>query len=174
MPTDDLFLPQLEKTFAAGSDQYSASDIVIGRIGANISAGATGSGVTGSQAWINSVLTNTPSYSFAGVIHEIIAFDRKLDETERNRVYTYLSKKYGQTLESRLPAGFRAAHPSTTPYGVTYWDIENHPNNKNLSTIPFGSEFSGITLQEFFSLPDYLYQSSGPLSSGDTYSNIGL
>jgi hypothetical protein len=170
----DEFLPQQENQFAAGPDQSNPVDIILGRIGANISAGATGSGVTGSAAWITSVQTNTPSYSFAGVISEVIVFDRKLDDAERNRVYSYLARKYGTTLESRLPDSLHSAHPSTAPYGLTYWDIENHPNNKNLSTIPFGSEFSGLTLETFFSLPDSLYRSTGPESAGDTYSNIGL
>lgn len=180
MPNEDLFLPQLENGFAAGPEQYNAADIVVGRIGANISAVATGSGATGSQAWIASVLANTPSYSFTGVIHEIIAFDRKLDETERNQVYAYLSKKYGTTLEAKLPEGMVSAHPSAQQVGATYWEIEHHPNTKNTDALPRGFEFSGIPIQNMMTIPDEFYKSSGTklasgtVLSGDTYSNVGL
>lgn len=177
MPDGDLFLPQLENGFAAGPNQYNAADIIIGRIGANISAGATGSGVVGSQAWINSVVANTPSYSFAGVINEIIAFDRKLTEVERQQVYQYLSHKYN--LSQTLPDSFAKSHNSAYSAGLTYWDIEHHPNTQGLSTIPAGICFGGITLQEFFTFPDSLYKSAGTVLAdgtvlgGDTYSNIG-
>ena len=180
MPTDDLFLPQSENGFAAGPDQYNPADIIIGRIGANISAGATGSGVTGSQAWIDSVLANTPSYSFTGVIHEIIAFDRKLTDVERERVYGYLAKKYGPTLEAKLPEGMVSAHPSAQQVGATYWEIQHHPNTKNTDALPHGFEFAGIPIQNMMSIPDAFYKSSGTkqadgtVLSGDTYSNVGL
>ena len=180
MPQGDPFLPQLENLFTAGSDQYNPADIVIGRIGANISAVATGSGVTGSQAWITSVLANTPSYSFTGVIHEVIAFDRKLTDVERERVYGYLAKKYGPTLEAKLPESMAYAHPSAQVVGATYWEIEHHPNTKNTDALPRGFEFAGLPIQNFMSLPDEFYKSSGTVLangtvlSGDTYSNVGL
>ena len=180
MPEGDPFLPQLENLFTAGSDQYNPADIVIGRIGANISALATGSGTTGTQAWIDSVLANTPSYSFTGVIHEVIAFDRKLTDVERERVYGYLAKKYGPTLEAKLPESMAYAHPSAQAVGATYWEIEHHPNTKNTDALPRGFEFSGLPIQNFMSVPDEFYKSSGTVLangtvlSGDTYSNVGL
>lgn len=180
MPQGDPFLPQQETLFAAGPDQYNPADIVVGRIGANISAIASGSGATGTQAWITSVLANTPSYSFTGVIHEVIAFDRKLTDEERERVYGYLSKKYGPTLEARLPEGMAYAHPSAQQVGATYWEIEHHPNTKNTDALPSGFEFAGLPIQNFVSIPDEFYKSSGTvlsngtILSGDTYSNVGL
>lgn len=172
----DEFLPQQENLFSAGPDQYSPSDIVIGRIGANISAVATGSGVTGTQAWINTVLANTPSYSFAGVIHEIIVFDRKLTETERQNVYGYLSKKY--KLTDSLPDSFTSSHPSAELVGLTYWSINHHPNSKGLRDIPTNTQFGGITLEKFFHLPDQVYKSegtrlpNGTVLTGDTYGGV--
>ena len=178
MPTDDPFMPQQENAFAANPEQYNASDIIIGRIGANVVAGLTGTGTVGSQAWITSVQTNTPSQSFAGVIHEIIAFDRKLNEHERQEVYAYLSRKYGVTMESRLPDTFVTSHPSAAAIGLNYWNIEHHPNTKGLDTIPAGISFSGITISDFMRLPDTIYNSAvtvladGTVLGSDTYSTL--
>ena len=153
----------------------------IGRFGSLLRStlSADSSLVFGSQAWVNAALTNA-SYGFEGVIYEVIVYDRKLSETERQGVYAYLTRKYATLLETKMPDAFRLSHPSAFAHGITYWDIENHPNNKNLSTIPFGSEFSGIPLLRFFALPDSIYNSSGTvLSDGtvlnnDTYTNVGL
>jgi hypothetical protein len=170
MADEELFLPQRETGYAASEEQYNASDILIGRIGCNISAGATGSGTPGSQAWINSVLANTPSYSFGGVIHEVIVFDRKLSETERQQMYGYLARKY--RADRILPDEFKAAHTGTYYSGVTYWQIEHHPNTQGITAIPEGVDFGGVVLQNFLSLPQLVYRSSGsPLPDGTTLSN---
>lgn len=177
MADEELFLPQQETGYVASEEQYNASDILIGRIGCHISAGATGSGTPGSQAWINSVLANTPSYSFGGIIHEVIVFDRKLTELERQQVYSYLSKKY--KLDTTLPDSFRTSHHSAFSHGYTYWQIENHPNTKGISAISEGADFGGITLGDFFSLPTQVYRSSGTVMPDgtvlgtDTYTDIG-
>lgn len=178
MPDGDLFLPQLENGYAAGSDQYNSADIVIGRIGSNISAVATGSGVTGSQTWINSILQNTASYSFTGVISEVLVFDRKLSETERQEVYGYLSRKY--SMDSKLPDTYKSSHSSAYPLGLDYWNIEHHPNTKGLTGLESGISFGNIVLQNFAVFPDSIYKSEGTVLSdgtiltGDTYSNVGL
>lgn len=158
----------------------SGITMAIGRFGAGVrtSIVAPSSDVFGSQNWVNTAIGNTP-YTFRGVLYEVIVFDRKLSEIERQEVYGYISRKY-PNIEQRLPDKFYLSHPSTFAQGLTYWDIENHPNNKNLSTIPFGSEFSGISLRKFFTLADSIYKSSGTVLydgtvlSGDTYTNVGL
>lgn len=175
---DDTFLPQQEDLFAAGPEQFNPVDIILGRIGANVSSGATGTGVTGSAAWITSLQTNTPSYSFGGVISEIIVFDRKLQEEERQQVYGYLSRKYN--LDSKLPDSYYLSHPSTSELGLTYWQIAHHPNSKDLSTISDGSEFAGINVTDFFNMPELIYKSkdtvlsSGIALGGDTYGYLGV
>jgi len=175
---DDTFLPQQEDQFAAGPEQFNPVDIILGRIGANVSSGATGTGVTGSAAWITSLQTNTPSYSFGGVISEIIVFDRKLQEEERQQVYGYLSRKYN--LDSKLPDSYYLSHPSTSQSGATYWQIAHHPNAKNLLTIPAGISFAGITITNFLNMPETIYKSKGTVLStgtiltGDTYGYLGV
>lgn len=158
----------------------SGITMAIGRFGAGVRTTivAPSSDGFGSQNWVNTAIGNTP-YTFRGVLYEVIVFDRKLSEIERQEVYGYISRKY-PNIEQRLPDKFYLSHPSTFAQGLTYWDIENHPNNKNLSTIPFGSEFSGISLRKFFTLADSIYKSSGTVLydgtvlSGDTYTNVGL
>lgn len=175
--SDELFLPQLENRYAAGSDQFNAADIVLGRLGGNFVPGATGSGTVGTQAWIDSVQANTNSYGFVGVISEVIVFDRKLNEQERQNVYGYLSRKYN--LNDRLPDVFYGSHNSSFIAGTTYWVIEPHPNSKGVSSIPAGICFDGITISDFLALPSVIYKSAGTVLpngtvlSGDTYSNIG-
>jgi hypothetical protein len=172
MPDGDAFLPQLENGYAAAPDQYNSVDIVLGRIGSNISAGATGSGVAGSQAWITSILQNTTSYSFTGVISEVLVFDRKLSEIERQEVYGYLSRKY--SMDTKLPDTYAASHPSAYARGLTYWNIEHHPNTKGIPGLWQNLSFGDIVLEDFSLFPDGTYKSTGNDLSEDTYNNVGL
>lgn len=168
MPDGDLFLPQLENGYAAAPDQYNSADIVVGRIGSNISPAATGSGTVGSAAWITSILQNTTSYSFTGVISEVLVFDRKLSESERQEVYGYLSRKY--SMDTKLPDTYKSSHPSAYALGLTYWNIEHHPNTKGIPGLWQNLSFSDIKLEDFFLFPDRIYKSG----IDDTYSNVGL
>ena len=172
MPDGDVFLPQLENGYAAAPDQYNSADIVVGRIGSNISASATGSGTRGSAAWIASILQNTTSYSFTGVISEVLVFDRKLSEIERQEVYGYLSRKYG--MDTKLPDTYAASHPSAYSRGLTYWNIEHHPNTKGIPGLWQGLSFGNIVLEDFSLFPDSTYKSTGNVLSADTYNNVGL
>ena len=172
MPDGDVFLPQLENGYAAAPDQYNSADIVVGRIGSNISAGATGSGTVGSAAWITSVLQNTTSYSFTGVISEVLVFDRKLSETERQEVYGYLSSKYG--MDTKLPDTYTASHPSAYALGLTFWNIEHHPNTKGIAGLWQNLSFGDIVLEDFSLFPDGTYKSTGNVLSEDTYGSVGL
>ena len=172
MPDGDVFLPQLENGYAAAPDQYNSADIVVGRIGSNISPAATGSGTVGSAAWIASILQNTTSYSFTGVISEVLVFDRKLSETERQEVYGYLSRKYG--MDTKLPDTYAASHPSAYARGLTFWNIEHHPNTKGIPGLWQGLSFGNIKLEDFSLFPDSTYKSTGNVLSADTYNNVGL
>jgi hypothetical protein len=172
MPDGDVFLPQLENGYAAAPDQYNSADIVVGRIGSNISASATGSGTVGSAAWIASILQNTTSYSFTGVISEVLVFDRKLSETERQEVYGYLSRKY--SMDTKLPDTYAASHPSAYARGLTYWNIEHHPNTKGIPGLWQNLSFGDIVLEDFSLFPDGTYKSTGNDLSEDTYNNVGL
>ena len=172
MPDGDVFLPQLENGYAAAPDQYNSADIVVGRIGSNISAGATGSGTVGSAAWIASILQNTTSYSFTGVISEVLVFDRKLSEIERQEVYGYLSRKY--SMDTKLPDTYAASHPSAYARGLTYWNIEHHPNTKGIPGLWQDLSFGNIVLEDFSLFPDGTYKSTGNDISEDTYGSVGL
>ena len=172
MPDGDVFLPQLENGYAAAPDQYNSADIVVGRIGSNISAGATGSGTVGSAAWIASILQNTTSYSFTGVISEVLVFDRKLSEIERQEVYGYLSRKYG--MDTKLPDTYAASHPSAYALGLTFWNIEHHPNTKGIPGLWQNLSFGDIVLEDFSLFPDGTYKSTGNDISEDTYGSVGL
>ena len=172
MPDGDVFLPQLENGYAAAPDQYNSADIVVGRIGSNISPSASGSGTVGSAAWIASILQNTTSYSFTGVISEVLVFDRKLSEIERQEVYGYLSRKYG--MDTKLPDTYAASHPSAYARGLTYWNIEHHPNTKGIPGLWQDLSFGNIVLEDFSLFPDGTYKSTGNDISEDTYGSVGL
>ena len=172
MPDGDVFLPQLENGYAAAPDQYNSADIVVGRIGSNISPAASGSGTVGSAAWIASILQNTTSYSFTGVISEVLVFDRKLSEIERQEVYGYLSRKY--SMDTKLPDTYAASHPSAYARGLTFWNIEHHPNTKGIPGLWQGLSFGNIVLEDFSLFPDSTYKSTGNVLSADTYNNVGL
>jgi hypothetical protein len=131
-----------------------------------------------SAAFTTNISSNR-SYNGGVVLSEVIAFNRKLSDYERQVVYGYLSRKYGD-LETKLPDQYYRTHASTYEQGMTYWIVESHPNRKNLDTIPFGSEFSGLKIRDFLGLPEFVYKSAGTvLADGtvlttDTYNNIGL
>jgi hypothetical protein len=148
-----------------------------GEIGGGYIRSTAVSGETfGSSAWITELKTNTP-YNFMGVLYEVLVFDRKLQDGERQSVYGYLSRKY--KMDAKLPDTYHISHNSAYGVGTTYWVIDHHPNTRNLTTIPSGISFSGITLSNFVSLPYNTYKSegtvlsNGTVLSGDTYSNIG-
>jgi hypothetical protein len=131
-----------------------------------------------SSEFVNNIITAT-GYNGGVILNEVIAFNRKLSDYERQVVYGYLSRKY-RDLENNLPDQYYRTHTSTYEQGMTYWIIESHPNKKNLDTIPFGSEFSGLKVRDFLGVPDFVYKSAGTvLADGtvlttDTYDNIGL
>ena len=79
----------------------------------------------GSAAWTTAVAEDT-KYGFDGVINEILVFDRKLNENERQTVYGYISKKY--SLSDALPNSFKLSHPSAQQVGKDFWEIRHHPN----------------------------------------------
>ena len=79
----------------------------------------------GSTAWAEAVSADS-KYGFEGDINEILVFNRKLNEDERQTVYGYISKKY--SLSDALPNSFRRSHPSAQRVGEDYWKIRHHPN----------------------------------------------
>jgi len=179
MPSE-IVDPDDESQFPAAPEQYNSAPITISRFGAYVRSTAESTSSSPVSSWVNDLTNNTtnPSFSFSGVLSEVIVFDRKLNETERQQVYAYLSQKYN--LNERLPKSFDQSRNSAYQAGLTFWDVENHPNKKNLDELPFVCEFSGLTLQSFFSIPDLVYKSvgtrlaDGTTLSGDTYTNIGL
>lgn len=165
-------------TSVVPASPVSGVTMEIGQFGGYIRhATAVANDSAGGTAWIGGV-TAEGALGFWGVLNEVIVFNRKLSETERQEVYGYLSRKY--KMSDKLPNSYRISHHGAYSVGTTYWNIEHHPNNKGLSTIPSGISFSGITLSNFLALPDTIYKSSGTVLSdgtvlsGDTYSNIGL
>ena len=175
---DEFITPAQESQFGADSTQINTSDIVIGRFGAHVRTTANSTNTAGSAGWVTDLtsgITNPP-FSFAGVISEVIVFDRRLSEREREQVYAYLSRKY--RLEDKLPDSLPVRR-SADAAGTTYWVVENHPNTKDLSTIPYGAEFSGITIDSFLKIPDTIYRSEGTrlpdgtVLGGDTYDYLG-
>lgn len=176
--SDESQLADIDTQFPASAEQYNTSPITLARIGAYVRSTAVSTQTPGSAAWVSELLTNG-SYSFGGVVSEILVFDRKLSDTEREDVYAYLSLKYG--LDRVLPESMENVRNSASSNGRTaaYWSVEAHPNKKNTVELPYGSEFSGMTLSSFFTMPDLVYKSAGTqlangtTLAGDTYSNIG-
>jgi len=130
----------------------------------------------GSASWIAGV-TAEGNLGFWGVLNEVIVFNRKLQETERQEVYGYLSRKY--SMDTKLPNSYTRSHPSAYSMGLTYWNIEHHPNTKPLKGFYPGLCFANIKLATFFEMPDFMYKSSGTIQSDqsltveDTYNSIG-
>lgn len=149
----------------------------IGRFGGYIKTQASITDTTaGSAAWVYGA-TSDYSYGFRGVINEVIVFNRKLQETERQEVYGYLARKY--SMDTKLPNSYKHSHPSGYALGVTYWTIEHHPNTKPLKGFYPGLCFGNIKLATFFEMPDFMYKSIGTIQSDhsltivDTYNSIG-
>lgn len=164
-----------ESQFAAPFEQYNSAPIDLARMGTYVQLNARSTQTAPNTTWVNDLTNNTtnPSFSFAGVVSEVIVFNRKLSEEERQIVYGYLSRKYA--LETKMPDAFKTSHNSAYLAGISYWGIQPHPNTNGLDTIPKGAEFSGITLNKFFAMNETVYKSAGTrLSDGtvlgsDTY-----
>ena len=164
-----------ESAFAAPQEQYNSAPIDLARMGAYVRLNADSTQTAPNGTWVNDLTNNTtnPSFSFAGVVSEVIVFNRKLSEEERQIVYGYLSRKYA--LEAKMPDAFKTSHNSAYLSGLSYWTIQPHPNTNGLDTIPKGAEFSGITLNRFFAMNETVYKSAGTRLSdgtvlgGDTY-----
>ena len=162
---------------AASESSYNSENLSVGRFGTYcLPVLDCPYGVTHAN-FVSYALSNV-SYSFRGVIYEVIVYDRILNEIERQMVYSYLSKKYN--LDSVLPYTFPAAHPSASLLSSTgYWDISKHPNAYNSSRVLSGTTFGDITLKDFLSLFGVIYKSAGTrLSDGtvlteDTYTVLG-
>jgi hypothetical protein len=173
------FSTSQESQFSASQEQYNSSPIDLARMGAYVRTTADSTQTVPNAAWITDLTNNTtnPSFSFSGVVSEVIVFNRKLSEEERQIVYGYLSRKYA--LETKLPDGFQQSHNSAYSVNAPYWNIEHHPNTNDLETIKPGSEFSGIELNNFLSLSQTTYKSAGTrlfdgtILSGDTYDTQG-
>lgn len=145
----------------------SGVTIDIGRIGAYVFISVSSSNPFGTTAWVSGVTTNqAASGSFMGILNEVIVFDRKLQEEERQQVYGYLARKY--KMDTKLPDSYYLAHASGYEKGLTYWQIAHHPNSKNLLTVPAGISFTGITITNFLNMPETIYKSKGTVLSGGT------
>ena len=125
---------------SASPTPTSGFTLDIGRFGVFLRPTVVVSGghTFGNAAWINTAIQNTP-YGFRGVINEVIVYDRKLTELERQMVYGYLSRKY--KMDDKLPYAYETVHRSAKVIHEPYWDIKPHPNP--------GKAFSGITLNTF-------------------------
>lgn len=178
MSDSELIRPDEEFQYAAETEPMNASVIELSRLGAYVRTTANSTNTPGSAAFVTDVVNQSTnqSFSFSGVVSEVIVFDRKLSPEEREVVYSYLSKKY--RLENRLPDAFPDADPSAATVNQPYWAIENHPNTKQRKEIPVGSEFTGVSLSGMLRLPITIYKSSGTVLydgtvlSGDTYDII--
>lgn len=178
MADTELIRPDEEFQYTAEADPVNASLIELSRIGAYVRTTANSTNTPGSATFVNDLTTHATnnSFSFSGVVSEVIVFDRKLSSEEREVVYSYLSKKY--RLENRLPDAFPAADPSAATVNQSYWSIENHPNTKQRKEIPVGSEFTGVSLSGMLRLPTTIYKSAGTVTydgtvlAGDTYDTI--
>ena len=159
---------------------YNTETLSLGRFGAYcLPALDAGYGETAAE-FVTAALSNI-SYSFKGVIYEVIVYDRVLSETERQAVYCYLSKKY--RLDHVLPLTYTCSHPSAALLGYSYWDISKHPNaagsQKILATYGDGVSFGAITVSDFINLYGIIYKSAGTrLEDGtvltqDTYTVLG-
>lgn len=172
---DEFNISSEDLPYAAPPVQINTAEVVLGRLGGNVRLTANSDSVVGSSNWVSDLTSGVtnPPMSFAGVVSEVIVFNRKLSEEERQIVYGYLSRKYA--LETKMPDAFKTSHNSAYLAGISYWGIQPHPNTNGLDTIPKGAEFSGITLNRFFAMNETVYKSAGTrLSDGtvlgsDTY-----
>ena len=106
----------------------------------------------GSTLWCDK-FTQTSPYGFPGVIHEVIIFDRKLKEAERQVVYGYLSSKY--TLSDVVPNDFRLSHNGSSILGTTFWEIQPHPSP--------GFLFGDVSIGSFINTRTSEYESNSLL-----------
>lgn len=167
-PSTGVYVTDATSTYAESPVPTCGVLIDIGRFGSYHRNDLVSSGTIGSAAWIATAITNTP-YGFRGVINEVIVFNRKLQESERQEVYGYLARKY--SMDTKLPNSYTRSHPSAYALGLTYWNIEHHPNTKGITGLSAGISFGSIALQNFFTLPDRIYNSVG---GNDTYTDVGL
>jgi hypothetical protein len=173
MPTE-IIDPSEESQFSASETQNSGGDITLSRFGTHLRSTADSTTTTPTTQWVADLVNNTinPSFSFAGVISEVLVFDRKLTEEERQEVYGYLSRKY--SMDTKLPDTYTASHPSAYARGLTFWNIEHHPNTKGIAGLWQGLSFGNIKLEDFSLFPDSTYKSTGNVLSEDTYDSVGL
>ncbi len=132
-------------------------------------------GITfGSAEFIQSL--RSENGGFKGTIFEILVFERKLEEYERQEIYGYLSRKY-KLLDS-LPDSFSLSRPSASVLGTTWWNISSHPNSRGLDqykqSVVLGASFGVIQIKDFLDMPSQYYSSgrtlfSSGVSVGDTY-----
>ena len=163
---------------AANEVSYNTDSFNIGRFGAYCLPvlDSPYSDSTASSSFVASALLN-PSYSFSGVIYEVIVYDRVLAETERQSVYSYLSRKY--RAETVMPSVYVSSHPSA--FGLTngYWNISKHPNSSGSSKIAVGASMGAIAINDFIAVYGYVYKSAetrladGSVLSADTYILLG-
>lgn len=163
---------------AATEVSYNTDSFNIGRFGAYCLPvlDSPWSDSTASSSFVASALLN-PSYSFNGVIYEVIVYDRVLSETERQTVYSYLSRKY--KAETVMPSVYVSSRPSA--FGLTsgYWNIAKHPNSSGSSKIVSGASMGAISVEDFTAIYGYVYKSAGTrLADGsilttDTYILLG-
>lgn len=151
-------------------EPISNSDINIGRFGAYHQPGITGTAYSGSQFWLNNILAGTCAQGFSGAINEVIVYNRKLDETERQSVYGYLSRKY--KMNEKLPVSYKSSLPSAKVVGNYYWDIAHHPNTRGLTGITSGISFDNIKLLNFLKMPTTTYRSEGTIMSVITGTSV--
>lgn len=166
------FTTQDESDYSAPSEQFNAAPINLARMGAYVRTSANSTQTTANSTWISDLTNNTtnPSFSFAGVVHEVIVFDRTLTDIERQNVYGYLARKY--RIDGNMPDSIKTANPGTRYSGLTYWQIEHHPNTKGVSAIAQGTAFGEIGIQQFLYTPEQAYRSKGtPSVDGTTLAN---
>lgn len=155
---------------------YNSEPISLGRFGAYCLPVLDSPYEYTSPNFVSYALANVP-YSFRGVIYEVIVYDRVLTETERQIVYSYLSKKY--RLDYVLPLTYSSSHPSAELLGLAYWDISKHPNAVGSSKILSGTSLGTIRIDDFINQQGFIYKSAGTrLPDGtvlgeDTYTAFG-
>jgi len=167
-PSTGIYVATQDGLNSALSTPASGFTVDIGRFGVYHRYFVSAAGTFGSSTWISNAIANA-SLGFRGVLNEVIVFNRKLQETERQEVYGYLSRKY--SMDTKLPNSYTRSHPSAYSMGLTYWNIEHHPNTKGITGLSAGISFGSIALQNFFTLPDRIYNSVG---GNDTYTDVGL
>lgn len=171
---------------AASEVSYNTADLSVGRFGAYclpVLDAPYSDSVGSSPSFITSATQNV-SYSFRGVIYEVLIYTRILNATERQMVYAYLSQKY--RLDGVIPDTFTASHPSAEPFYGTgtsaykqFWDIAKHPNTAGSKAILPGVSFGTVSIAYLNSLYGLLYKSAGTrlgdgtVLNADTYTQLG-